>query len=125
MTAKEAVNEGTMTVTGTADVAALTNAGSFKADSLTVANGSETGTFEVKTLNVKGGTFTLGEGHAVETLNVADASTVKAADMIDVDTLQVEVGGELSAFRGFGLRQQHGQRRDEAYRQVVRQGLCS
>lgn len=97
LTAKEAVNEGTMTVTGTADVAALTNAGSFKADSLTVANGSETGTFEVKTLNVKGGTFTLGEGHAVETLNVADASTVKAADMIDVDTLQVEVGGELSA----------------------------
>lgn len=97
LTAKEAVNEGTMTVTGTADVAALTNTGSFKADSLTVANGSETGTFEVKTLNVKGGTFTLGEGHAVETLNVADASTVKAADMIDVDTLQVEVGGELSA----------------------------
>ena len=97
VTAKEAVNEGTMTVTGTADVAALTNTGSFKADSLTVANGSETGTFEVKTLNVKGGTFTLGEGHAVETLNVADASTVKAADMIDVDTLQVEVGGELSA----------------------------
>ena len=75
----------------------LTNTGSFKADSLTVANGSETGTFEVRTLNVKGGTFTLGEGHAVETLNVADASTVKAADMIDVDTLQVEVGGELSA----------------------------
>ena len=97
LTAKEAVNEGTMTVTGTADVAALTNTGSFKADSLTVANGSETGTFEVKTLNVKDGTFTLGEGHAVETLNVADASTVKAADMIDVDTLQVEVGGELSA----------------------------
>lgn len=92
------VNEkGKLAIESTVSAKTLTNTGSFKADSLTVANGSETGTFEVKTLNVKGGTFTLGEGHAVETLNVADASTVKAADMIDVDTLQVEVGGELSA----------------------------
>lgn len=97
VSAKTLANAGTLTAAKGLSAGTLTNTGSFKADSLTVANGSETGTFEVKTLNVKGGTFTLGEGHAVETLNVADASTVKAADMIDVDTLQVEVGGELSA----------------------------